>query len=58
MGAFGEAVRDGVSLEASLVALNRRMNEQIEREIALAAAVPPVDGPMIMSVMFAMAISY
>ncbi len=54
----GDAVRDGASLEASVVALNRRMNEQVEREIMLAAAVPPVNGLSFTSVMVAMAISY
>ena len=55
---FGDTVRDDASLEASVEALNRRMYAQVEREIRLAVAVPPVDDSSFASVMIAMAYSY
>ena len=55
---FGDTVHDDASLESSVAALNKRMHEQIEREVKLAATVPPVDDSSFASVMIAMAYSY
>lgn len=55
---YGHTVHNDASLEASVAALNQRMHEQIEREIMLASAVPPVDDSSFASVMIALAYSY
>lgn len=55
---FGDQVRNGTSLEASVAALNQRLFDLEQRENRLAAAVPPVDGVSFDNVMVAIAISY
>ena len=55
---FGQAVNDGPSLKQSVMALNWRMRELENREVRLAAAVPPVDGLSFDNYMVAMEISY
>jgi hypothetical protein len=55
---FGSTIRDGASLEYSVAALNQRMQDQVDREIRLASAVPPIDGTSFMTYLMAMAISY
>lgn len=55
---FGATISDGPSMESSIAALNQRMHAQVEREIMLAAAVPPIDGSSFRTYLVAMAISY
>ncbi|WP_428607543.1 hypothetical protein [Sedimenticola sp.] len=55
---FGDQVRNGPSLQASVVALNQRIFDLEQREDRLAAAVPAVDGASFDNVMVAMAISF
>jgi len=55
---FGDLIIGDGSLESSMAALNRWLREHEEREVRLAAAVPPVDADSFDNVMIALAISY
>lgn len=55
---FGNAIFDGLSLQASVAAINQRIKDQVVRETQIAAAVPPVDDSTFLRVMVALAYSY
>ncbi|MEZ5537145.1 MAG: hypothetical protein R3F02_16165 [Thiolinea sp.] len=55
---FGNQIGDGTTLDSSIAALNQHMNNQIQREIQLAAAVPPVNNASFEAVMVALALTY
>ncbi len=55
---FGDAVGDDASLDASIVALNRRLREHAVREAMLTAAVRPVEAESFTIATAAMALSF